>query len=320
LNIVPNQVEIEARFVEVQQNDLEALGFEWLLDDNWEMAVRDGPGSPMGRQRVVMEANRDRGGFTRGMRYFDGSSAGSRSNAGSGALYGAGGILGISSILTNPEVSMVLHAIEQKGGVDLLSAPRVTTRSGVNAQIMVVREIQYPTDFDASTTTLAGGLGLDAVTVVVTPTGFETRETGVILNVTPTVGPDGYTIDLAMVPEVSELVDWIQYGVTLPDGSGYNMPKPVFSSRNVTTSIVIWDGQTVVMGGLIREEVSNIDDKIPLLGDIPIIGRLFRSKGTYSAKQNLLIFVTARLVDPAGNPINRPGMERLERGGRTSRR
>jgi len=145
----------------------------------------------------------------------------------------------------------------------------------------------------------------------------------VILNVTPTVGPDGYTIDLTMVPEVAELVDWIQYGseVTISSpiqnpltglliGSRenrfrYNIPQPVFSSRNATTSIVIWDGQTVVMGGLIREELVTYKDKVPLLGDIPILGRLFRSEGQRSRKTNLLIFVTARLVDPAGKPIHK---------------
>jgi general secretion pathway protein D len=142
----------------------------------------------------------------------------------------------------------------------------------------------------------------------VTPGSFETRETGVILNVTPTVGPDGYTIDLTMVPEVAELVDWIQYGSSTAAGGvsfTYNIPQPVFASRNVTTSIVIWDGQTVVMGGLIREDLIKVKDKIPLLGDIPILGRLFRSEGEYSKKKNLLIFVTARLVDPSGKPIHR---------------
>ena len=85
------------------------------------------------------------------------------------------------------------------------------------------------------------------------------------------------------------------------------MPQPVFTSRNVTTSIVIWDGQTVVMGGLIREELTTIKDKVPVLGDIPVLGRLFRSEGEYSRKRNLLIFVTARLVDPAGRAIHREG-------------
>lgn len=218
--------------------------------------------------------------------------------------------MGISSVLTNPEVSMVLHALDQKGGSDLLSAPRITTRSGVNAEIKVVREIIYPTEFDSQVqniqTMSEEGRRINTREIVVTPEGFETRETGVIMNVTPTVGPDGYTIDLSMVPEVTELIDWIQYGTEL-----YNMPQPVFSKRTVATSIIIWDGQTVVMGGMIREQITTVDDKIPVLGDLPLLGRLFRNKGEYSQKRNLLIFVTARLVDPAGNRIRKPGEKNL---------
>ena len=133
------------------------------------------------------------------------------------------------------------------------------------------------------------------------PESFETREVGVILNVTPTVGPDKYTIDLPLAPEVAELVDWIQYG-TPP----FNIPQPIFASRNATTSIVIWDGQTIVMGGLINEIITRFDDKIPFIGDLPIVGRLFRSEGEASRKRNLLIFVTARIVDPAGQVVNKP--------------
>ena len=228
-----------------------------------------------------------------------------------------GGILSASSVLTNPEVTVVLQALSQHGGTDLLSAPRVTTRSGVNAQIQVVKEIIYPTEFDVTQPTMNSD-GNVTMSPVVTPGTFETRETGVILNVTPTVGPDGYTIDLVMAPEVAELVDWIQYGSQITVETGiigakqqntylFNMPQPIFTSRNVTTSIVIWDGQTVVMGGLIREELTTIKDKIPILGDIPLLGWLFRSEGEYSQKKNLLIFVTARLVDPAGRPIHTEG-------------
>ncbi|MEX2605848.1 MAG: hypothetical protein WD708_00745, partial [Kiritimatiellia bacterium] len=70
------------------------------------------------------------------------------------------------------------------------------------------------------------------------------------------------------------------------------------------TSMIVWDGHTVVMGGLIREDLLTFEDKVPILGDIPILGRLFRSDGRRSEKRNLLIFVTARLVDPAGNSVN----------------
>jgi general secretion pathway protein D len=144
----------------------------------------------------------------------------------------------------------------------------------------------------------------------VTPAAFQTRDMGVILNVTPTVGPDGFSIDLVMLPQVVELAEWINYGSTLIDPTTgraelMNMPQPIFRSRNITTSITIWDGQTVVMGGLINEQQTTTLDKIPILGDIPLLGFLFQSKTSSSKKFNLLIFVTANLVDPAGNKINK---------------
>lgn len=321
LNVIPNQVEIEARFVEISQDDLEELGFQWLLTDNWELAQQQGAFGAASAQRVQMNADAD--GLTKGLRFFGRNSTTASIEPATKGQFGAnianlGGVATFASVLTNPEVSLIIQALSQHGGTDLLSAPRVTTRSGVNAQIQVVREIIYPTEFE-TTQPQFNDSGNVTTPPVVTPGTFEKRETGVILNVTPTVGPDGYTIDLVMVPEVSELVDWIQYGstISLPRTdpltglfSGdqtftFNMPQPIFSSRNVTTSIVIWDGQTVVMGGLIREDLIKIKDKVPGLGDIPLIGRLFRSEGEYSRKKNLLIFVTARLVDPAGKPLNR---------------
>ena len=311
LNVVPNQVEIEARFVEVAQSDLSELGVEWMLTDAWEMANQVGTGPMTARPRVQMNANSGVGGFSHGLRFFteDSGSISPSARTSDNADTMAGTLLSISSILTNPEMTMILHALEQKGGTDLLSSPRVTTRSGVNAQIKVVEEIIYPTEYESQSVgdMIAGfGGGIGGGTTVPTemrppvPGSFETREVGVILNVTPTVGPDGYTIDLTLVPEVAEFVRWIDYG---PNGL-YPILQPVFASRNVTTSIVLWDGQTVVMGGLIRDQATSVDDKIPLLGDLPLLGYLFRSKGEHSQKQNLVIFVTARLVDPAGNPIH----------------
>jgi general secretion pathway protein D len=227
-----------------------------------------------------------------------------------------GDILSARGVLTNPELQLVVQALDQKGNSDLLSAPRVTTINGVNAIIQVVNEIIYPTEFDVTENDIqvqgGGGTADDPsqpvfVPPTVIPGGFETREVGVILNVTPTVNPDNYTINLVMLPEIAELVDWIQYGTQVPVGDQIytvNMPQPVFASRNITTSMIVWDGHTVVMGGLIREDLVTFKDKVPLLGDIPLIGRLFRSEGRKSEKRNLLIFVTARLVDPAGNSQN----------------
>jgi general secretion pathway protein D len=80
--------------------------------------------------------------------------------------------------------------------------------------------------------------------------------------------------------------------------------QPIFNSRKVTTSVSVWDGQTVVLGGLMREDVQKTEDRTPIIGDIPLIGRLFRSNSEQHVKRNLVIFVTARLVNPAGQPIN----------------
>jgi general secretion pathway protein D len=100
--------------------------------------------------------------------------------------------------------------------------------------------------------------------------------------------------------------------------------QPVFSSRKVTTAVTIWDGQTVAMGGLIREDVQNVEDKIPVLGDIPILGRLFKTKAEDHFKRNLMIFVTASVIDPSGQKVRQqttstdttlPGADTLGGGG-----
>lgn len=305
LNVVPQQVEIEARFIEVGEDDIEELGFEWMLRDKWELVrKKDGKGHDKG---VQVDANKK--GITQGERFFSQGKTGVEPDSQISALGPAlGNILSFSSVLTNPELSVILHALSQHGGTDLLSAPKVTTRSGLQANIKVVKEIIYPTDFTVTPGQVtAGGVGPNVVTpTTVTPGNFKTREVGVILNVTPTVGPDGYTINLVMLPEVSELVDWIQYGGQNKNNN-FSVPQPVFNCRSLATSIVIWDGQTVVMGGLISEQMVKVHDRVPGLSKVPLLGRLFRSDGEYSKKKNLLIFVTARLVDPAGRPIHKPG-------------
>jgi general secretion pathway protein D len=91
----------------------------------------------------------------------------------------------------------------------------------------------------------------------------------------------------------------ISNGVTVTTPSG--IYQPIFTHRDIKTSVTVWDGATLVMGGLTREEVKRVNDKTPILGDIPLLGRLFKSKGEASSKRNLLIFVTANLVSPGGS-------------------
>ncbi len=318
INVVPSQIEIEARFVEVQQSDLDALGFQWMLTDDWEMLEKKGQESlpPAARQRIVASGNSALNGFTKGLRFAETLDPTS-------AITLADDVLHVGSVLTNPELAMVLHALQQRKNTDLLSAPKVTTQSGNEATIKVVTEYIYPTEFTVEPILgYSGGGGgnyggtSQPVGAVVEPGGFETREVGVILTCLPEVSTEGQMISLTLAPEVVSEPTWRNYGssyqtyqvdqATVDPAAVQNqlpMEQPFFHVRSVQTQINIYNGATVMMGGMITENRTSIDDKIPFLGDIPIIGRLFRSHSDKSEKKNLLIFVTARLVDPAGRPV-----------------
>ena len=148
------------------------------------------------------------------------------------------------------------------------------------------------------------------------PTAFETRNTGVTLEIEPNFGDDDFMIDLRFIPEIVEFEGFINYGSPIQtagtDGEGNpvqvvitenRIEMPVFSTRRVTTGLTISDGYTVAIGGLMREDVQNVQDQVPILGDLPLIGRLFQTKAENRIKSNLIIFVTAQIIDPTGRPL-----------------
>jgi general secretion pathway protein D len=144
-------------------------------------------------------------------------------------------------------------------------------------------------------------------TSAITPNEQQT-EVGPVLDVMPYVLSDGYTINLTLIPSVTEF-------------TGYDTPPPIpginnnnvvvvptilprFTIRQVVTTVNIWDNQTVVLGGLISSQITTTKDKVPVLGDLPLMGTLFQSQSKTSVKKNLMIFVTATIVDPAGNRVH----------------
>ena len=348
----PKQVEIESKFVEITQNNLKELGFDWLLGQfnignnkvfggGGTTGTNQGPGVPAGSpdwpfaapgqppvgQFPVTASNRS-GTFAISGNAIDALLMGT---TGIGAV--APGIFGLSGVFTDPQFQVVIRALNQKKGIDLLSAPRVTTKSGQRAVIEIVREFRYPTQFQPpqipqtvgnTGSNLTTGATQSVPITPTTPTAFETRNTGVTLEVEPVVGPDGTTIDLNLVPQVVEFEGFINYGSpifassssffnTLTGGIVTSPPslltanvinQPIFSTRKVTTSVSVYDGSTVVLGGLMREDVQKTEDRTPIIGDIPIVGRLFRTNAEQHIKRNLVIFVTARLVTPSGAPLN----------------
>jgi general secretion pathway protein D len=149
-----------------------------------------------------------------------------------------------------------------------------------------------------------------------TPSDFTTADVGVVMEVTPNVEEDG-SISLTLNPKVTEFEGFLEYGgtgVALSGGVTVTVPSgfimPVFSVREIHTNVTVFDGATLVMGGLTREEVITVNDQVPVLGNIPWVGRLFQSKGESRQKKNLLIFVTVNRISPGGSVAREqfPGM------------
>ena len=133
-------------------------------------------------------------------------------------------------------------------------------------------------------------------------------EPGPVLDVVPYVLSDGYTINLTLIPSLTEF-DGYDTPPPIPNVTGnlnvVQLPVilPDFTVRQVVTTVNIWDNQTIVIGGLISSQTSSTKDKVPVLGDLPLVGNLFQSSSKVT-KKNLMIFVTATIVDPAGNRVH----------------
>jgi general secretion pathway protein D len=293
-------------------------------------------GQPVGVNPIT-SGNRS-GGRAIGANAIDALLAGATGSATSGPAAFA-----LAGVFTDPQFQLVIHALDQAKAVDLLSSPSITTRNEAEATIELTREFRYPTEFSPPQVPqtagggggAAGGAGGGAggggnsqsiPVTPTTPTAFDMRGVGVKMAVTPTIQGDGYTIDLNLKPEVTEFEGFVNYGspinsVTMSGTQAGNLGpititpvkvpitdnvinQPIFSVRKISTVVSILDGETIALGGLIREDVQKVEDKVPVLGDIPLVGRMFRSKVDQHIKKNLTIFVSVKLIDAAGQPVN----------------
>ena len=326
------QVEIETKFLEVSQNDLDELGFHWGFTSNGKTGedwvagsnvrtlnelgtslnsastavLSNGVDAP---QEISIKPPNVSGSLDFGNQTVTYSDARTTDILGN--------VLSEGFILDDINVDLQIQALARKTGSDLMSAPRVTVLSGKQANITVAQELRYPQSYgDIESTVSSGGGGGDdgggaAVSITAgTPQDFFKRNVGVEMSVTPNVGKDN-TIALKLSPRVTEFEGFVDYGgpsIALSGTTTAVIPagfyQPIFSIREITTEVTIYDGATVVMGGLNRDEVHSVNDKVPFLGDIPGLGRLFRSEGETRQKRNLLIFVTANLVTPGGSLSN----------------
>ncbi|HEY1085085.1 MAG TPA: Amuc_1098 family type IV pilus outer membrane protein [Prosthecobacter sp.] len=351
LNRSPKQVIVDVRLLEVSDNRLTEIGFDWLLGSfGLKNDQIDLGGGSVGNGQPSNFLTND---FPRQLPGTGGTTTPLGANPVTAGLRSSGdlsvngidnvlfnnsqgsiskrspGVLSISGVFTDPQFQGVLRALDQKKGIDLCSQPSVVTRSGQKASLEVTRELIYPTEFDppqiptnfGSNITIVGGgpgvplpqINLPPVVVTpTTPTAFEMRKTGVVLEVEPVISEDGRTVDLTITPQFTEFSGFVNYGSpirTLYQGAFQELTpnlifQPVFDTRKVITAVKVWDGATVVLGGLVTNQEEIINDKVPLLGDAPFIGRLFKSEVKRRKIRHMVFFVTVKVVDPSGSRVN----------------
>ena len=180
---------------------------------------------------------------------------------------------------------LVLSALQSQNSIKLVSNPTIVTLNNTPATILIGQK--YP----IATPNISGGAA--GASNVITYTITE-KDIGIRLEVTPQVNNRGF-IKLSVKPTVSSIAGT----VTIPQGAEY----PIVATREATTQISIKDGYTMGIGGLIQNTTSKGETKVPLLGSIPGLGRLFRSDSKTAESSNLIIFITAKTVSAEGAPI-----------------
>ncbi len=240
------------------------------------------------------------------------------------------GILGVNGVIADTTVQGLMRGLDQKKGVDLMAQPSVTTRSGQAASIKLVDEFIYPTEYDPPELPQAGGVTIDidpngeiiitpsespTIVTPANPTAFETRDLGISLEVLPVADANRRFVNVTLNPAVTELDGFVNYGSPIDRVvagplftsitqrlADNRILMPVISVQRANTNVVVADGATIVIGGLLRDDIANFDDKAPILGELPVVGRLFRNQGRKHQSLAILFLVNVELLDPMGRP------------------
>lgn len=229
----------------------------------------------------------------------------------------APGIMALTGLFSDGQVQMIMRGLDQKKGVDIMARPSTVTRSGQQATVEVLREFIYPTEYEPPE--LPNSVGQDAgntsPVTPATPTAFEMKEIGIKLEVLPVADSNKRYVDLTINPSFTDFDGFVNYGSpinstvqsvlggtqvqTVTDNA---ILMPVFSAQRANTKITVADGATIAIGGLMTESIQNVEDKVPVLGDVPIVGRLFSSKAKKPVTTALVFLVHVELLDPTGRP------------------
>ena len=270
LDVYHPQITIEAKLVELTVTDINELGVQLDI------------------QNIKTEGNLNKGDMDITSNWADTDAGFPKELAGTSFWF---------TRLNDTAFNALLRALEKQKKVNVLSAPRVTTINGQPATIEIKQNIPYISDRKTQ------NVGTSQNQIWQTSYTIKEKDASVSLEVTPTV-PEGSTlITLDIKPTVKVLVKRIATFSGVETDYGW----PVVDTRTANTSMVVRSGETIVLGGLIQNSTAVIKKKVPLLGDIPLVGWAFQYKHSQDVKKNLLIFITAYLVSPRGEIIGGGG-------------
>lgn len=274
LDIRRAQVLVEAIIVEVQGTLGKQLGLQWLFTDTkngfGSSVVDKSPIAALGTQAAIAKL---------------GESKQERDTASAMLAQGLASIpgqtFGIARLGTQTNFMGLVNMLQNNGDTNVLSTPSLLTTDNTKAKISIGQKVPFRTG-SYSGSTVGGATGVN--NSFSNPFNTINRESvGISLEVTPHIN-DGDSLIMDIKQEVSGLSN-----KDSPDG-------PITDERKIDTQILIADGQTVVLGGLIKDEVQVSSSRVPLLGSVPVFGRLFRNDTSSKVKTNLLVFIRATLI------------------------
>jgi beta-lactamase regulating signal transducer with metallopeptidase domain/Flp pilus assembly secretin CpaC len=210
----------------------------------------------------------------------------------------------MTGILTDTNFRVMIQAMEKRTDVETLAEPEAVTISGRQTQMRATDIVTVLTNINPLALKLPGVSSTNNDLFMTEQVGC-----GPVFDVVPYVLSDGYTLNLTTTASVTEFLgyDTATNSVTVYiDGHKQTVPVPLpkFRTQKISTVVNLWDDQTLVLGGPVTSAVQTTKDKVPLLGDLPLVGRLFQNQTKNSVEKRLMVFVTATIVDPAGNRVH----------------
>jgi len=268
LDIQRPQVLVEALIMEVDVSDAETLGFRGLVE--------------------IFQSDETNFAF---------QSLGSAENNPLGATGGLGNLPNVGQFVT-PEtfaaavatevgesvIQAIIDASAQDNGTNILSAPHILTSDNEESEIRIGSNIPIVTS------RVQSAAGVDVDTGLSTSQNIERRDIGVTLRVTPQIS-EGDTLRMEIFQEISDIASGLSVSIGDPQEVGVPL-----STRTIENTVVVGDGETVVIGGLLSDNFQDQVTKVPFLGDIPVLGWLFKNTSKTLTKQNLLVFLTPHII------------------------